>query len=137
MSSFRLVERYSRRESLRDHQGAILDFDARVPIPVSFFPSSYKNEATTTETRVEGEVRLSGQQGAGREEQHSSFTAGLSGQDQRYSEEQVRVTREEERYSRPSRPGDRRSVARIPKSLASAFDSTPLSEALDDFSATS
>ncbi|KAK5077307.1 hypothetical protein LTR64_005210 [Lithohypha guttulata] len=37
-----------------------LDFDARVPIPISVFPSTYRSDATsvetTTETRVEGEV---------------------------------------------------------------------------------
>ncbi|KAJ5665513.1 uncharacterized protein N7477_007961 [Penicillium maclennaniae] len=37
-----------------------LDFDARVPIPFSVFPSSYRSDAVseTTQTRVEGEVQL-------------------------------------------------------------------------------
>ncbi|KAJ5176649.1 uncharacterized protein N7482_002526 [Penicillium canariense] len=37
-----------------------LDFDARVPIPFSVFPSSYRSDAVseTTHTRVEGEVQL-------------------------------------------------------------------------------
>ncbi|KAJ5182771.1 hypothetical protein N7492_000387 [Penicillium capsulatum] len=37
-----------------------LDFDARVPIPFSVFPSSYRSDAAseTTQTRVEGEVQL-------------------------------------------------------------------------------
>ncbi|KAJ5619363.1 hypothetical protein N7510_003347 [Penicillium lagena] len=37
-----------------------LDFDARVPIPFSVFPSSYRSDAVseTTQTRVEGEVNL-------------------------------------------------------------------------------
>ncbi|KAL2379520.1 hypothetical protein RJ035_007105 [Blastomyces gilchristii] len=39
-----------------------LDFDARVPIPFSVFPSSYRSDAVseTTHTRVEGEVNLTG-----------------------------------------------------------------------------
>ncbi|KAK5027582.1 hypothetical protein LTS07_004266 [Exophiala sideris] len=42
-----------------------LDFDARVPIPISVFPSSYRNDAnkeaeTTTVTRVQGEVSTQG-----------------------------------------------------------------------------
>ncbi|KAJ6164485.1 Nucleic acid-binding OB-fold [Penicillium chermesinum] len=39
---------------------ANLDFDARVPIPFSVFPSSYRSDAVseTTQTRVEGEVQL-------------------------------------------------------------------------------
>ncbi|KAJ5948794.1 hypothetical protein N7454_002101 [Penicillium verhagenii] len=37
-----------------------LDFDARVPIPFSVFPSSYRSDAVseTTQTRVEGEVQF-------------------------------------------------------------------------------
>lgn len=37
-----------------------LDFDARVPIPFSVFPSSYRSDAVseTTRTRVEGEVKV-------------------------------------------------------------------------------
>ncbi|KAJ5926775.1 hypothetical protein N7516_008548 [Penicillium verrucosum] len=37
-----------------------LDFDARVPIPFSVFPSSYRSDAVseTTQTRVEGEVNF-------------------------------------------------------------------------------
>ncbi|PGH31746.1 woronin body major protein [[Emmonsia] crescens] len=39
-----------------------LDFDARVPIPFSVFPSSYRSDAVseTTHTRVEEEVNLTG-----------------------------------------------------------------------------
>ncbi|KAJ5238847.1 hypothetical protein N7468_003466 [Penicillium chermesinum] len=39
---------------------ANLDFDARVPIPFSVFPSSYRSDAVseTAQTRVEGEVQL-------------------------------------------------------------------------------
>jgi hypothetical protein len=45
-----------------------LDFDARVPIPISVFPSTYRNDATseeTTKTKVEGEVKLEDRQGRG------------------------------------------------------------------------
>lgn len=45
---------------MRRVQVGNLDFDARVPIPVSVFPSTYRSDATsvqaTTETKVEGEV---------------------------------------------------------------------------------
>ncbi|PGG98396.1 woronin body major protein [Polytolypa hystricis UAMH7299] len=57
-----------------------LDFDARVPIPFSVFPSSYRSDAVvsadTTHTRVEGEVKLAGSSAAaaasrvGREDTH-------------------------------------------------------------------
>ncbi|ODH26412.1 woronin body major protein [Paracoccidioides brasiliensis] len=47
-----------------------LDFDARVPIPFSVFPSSYRSDAVseTTHTRVEGEVKLTGASRVGRED---------------------------------------------------------------------
>ncbi|KAI9732220.1 MAG: hypothetical protein M1834_004317 [Cirrosporium novae-zelandiae] len=52
-----LFERHSRENTL---QVVNLDFDARVPIPISVFPSSYRSDAVseTTHTRVEGEVNL-------------------------------------------------------------------------------
>ncbi|WEW55969.1 hypothetical protein PRK78_001404 [Emydomyces testavorans] len=50
---------HSRKDAQRT---ANLDFDARVPIPFSVFPSSYRSDAVseTTHTRVEGEVKLAG-----------------------------------------------------------------------------
>ncbi|KAF3395968.1 Woronin body major protein [Penicillium rolfsii] len=50
-------ERHSRKDAV---QSVNLDFDARVPIPFSVFPSSYRSDAVseTTQTRVEGEVQL-------------------------------------------------------------------------------
>lgn len=56
-----------------DRQVGNLDFDARVPIPISVFPSTYRSDATsvetTTETRVEGEVNQgSATQRVGRED---------------------------------------------------------------------
>ncbi|KAF7718781.1 Uncharacterized protein PECH_005897 [Penicillium ucsense] len=53
----RSFERHSRRDAPKSVN---LDFDARVPIPFSVFPSSYRSDAVseTTQTRVEGEVQL-------------------------------------------------------------------------------
>jgi hypothetical protein len=85
-----------------------LDFDARVPIPFSIFPSSYRSdaEATTTETHIEGEINLpAGQQRVGREGQYSSYTANLPPRDERFRQEEVHITREEDRH-RPSRRED-------------------------------
>jgi hypothetical protein len=51
------LSRHSRKDAQRTGN---LDFDARVPIPFSVFPSSYRSDAVseTTLTRVEGEVNL-------------------------------------------------------------------------------
>ncbi|KAK5942131.1 hypothetical protein PMZ80_006085 [Knufia obscura] len=61
-----------RVESLRRLKVGNLDFDARVPIPVSVFPSTYRNDATsvetTTETKVEGEANQGEPQRVGRED---------------------------------------------------------------------
>lgn len=49
------------RHSARDAQRPVkLDFDARIPVPFSVFPSSYRNEdvaAVTTKVKIEGEAR--------------------------------------------------------------------------------
>jgi hypothetical protein len=87
---------------------ANLDFEARVPVPFSVFPSSYKDkesaevETKKTKTHEEVEIKLPEKQ-AGREGQYSSaVSAQLPPRgEQRYSEEEVRFTREEERYRRP------------------------------------
>lgn len=108
MSSFRHVERHSRRDLAE--KVVNLDFDARVPIPFSIFPSSYRSDdkVTTTETHVEGEIKLPGQQRVGREGQSSSLSATLPPQDEQdyQQQEEVHITREEERYHRPSRRED-------------------------------
>ena len=77
-----------------------LDFDARVPIPVSVFPSTYRNDATsveaTTETKVEGQVS----QGAA--------TQRVGREDTRFRKETVDVS-----YGKPQReerPDDYRIV---------------------------
>ncbi|KAI1843656.1 hypothetical protein JX265_008514 [Neoarthrinium moseri] len=86
---------------------ANLDFEARVPVPFSIFPSSYKDKAeaveTTTQTHEEVEIKLPAKK-AGREGQYSSSSASVHlppRGEQRYSEEEVRITREEERHHRP------------------------------------
>ncbi|KAI9755689.1 MAG: hypothetical protein M4579_004187 [Chaenotheca gracillima] len=54
-----------------------LDFDARVPIPFSVFPSSYRSDAveSTTKVRVEGELDRSSSSRVGREGQESRYTS--------------------------------------------------------------
>ncbi|RNJ53876.1 hypothetical protein D7B24_001233 [Verticillium nonalfalfae] len=103
-----------------DSLAATLDFEARVPVPFSIFPSTYKEgetqTTTTTETHQELEIQLpptqQQPQAPGREEaqQYSSFTATAQlpprreqqqqqqqQQPQRYTEE-VRI---EEHFHRP------------------------------------
>ncbi|KAK5637008.1 hypothetical protein RRF57_012720 [Xylaria bambusicola] len=88
-----------------------LDFEARVPVPFSIFPRTYKEAAEasaqtkTTETHEELEIKLPAKpEKAGREGQYSSISASAQlppRRQERYSEEEVRITREEERYRRP------------------------------------
>ncbi|KAF5009545.1 hypothetical protein FDECE_4238 [Fusarium decemcellulare] len=87
---------------------ANLDFEARVPVPFSIFPSTYRESESQTQTVTETheEVEIKPQQPqAGREGQYSSVSATAEQVpprgEQRYSEEEVRITREEERYRRP------------------------------------
>ncbi|KAJ5397574.1 hypothetical protein N7509_005687, partial [Penicillium cosmopolitanum] len=66
-------ERNSREDAPKSGN---LDFDARVPIPFSVFPSSYRSDAVseTTQTRVEGEVQLDRTSGVEREDTRISAT---------------------------------------------------------------
>ncbi|KAI0803887.1 hypothetical protein GGR55DRAFT_691475 [Xylaria sp. FL0064] len=90
---------------------ANLDFEARVPVPFSIFPRTYKEaaeasaETKTTETHEELEIKLPAKpEKAGREGQYSSISASAQlppRRQERYSQEEVRITREEERYRRP------------------------------------
>ncbi|CAG7563339.1 unnamed protein product [Fusarium equiseti] len=90
---------------------ANLDFEARVPVPFSIFPSTYRESEshtqTVTETKTHEEVEIKPQQPeAGREGQYSSVSvtaeqAPPSRPEQQFSEEEVRITREEEHYHRP------------------------------------
>ncbi|RDW62384.1 hypothetical protein BP6252_11817 [Coleophoma cylindrospora] len=103
------------REDVLSHLNIVnLDFDARVPIPFSVFPSSYRSDAQglgqqITETHVEGEIRLPGTHSrVGREGQYSSVSAHLPPRrDQReeWVEERVEI-REEDHHHRPSRRED-------------------------------
>ncbi|KAH8729627.1 hypothetical protein BGZ61DRAFT_529797 [Ilyonectria robusta] len=89
-----------------------LDFEARVPVPFSIFPSTYRDHEsqtqTTTTTQVHEEVDIKPlQPKAGREGQYSSYSAATAEvvvpprEEQHYSEEEIRITREEEQYRRP------------------------------------
>ncbi|VUC33148.1 unnamed protein product [Clonostachys rosea] len=86
-----------------------MDFEARVPVPFSIFPSTYRDSEaqTATETKVEVDIKLPEKEKPGREGQHSSSFSVTSEQpprpEHRYSEEEVRITREEERHHH--RPG--------------------------------
>ncbi|KAI0188505.1 hypothetical protein EV127DRAFT_454559 [Xylaria flabelliformis] len=88
---------------------ANLDFEARVPVPFSIFPRTYKEapeaETKVTKTHEELEIKLPAKpEKAGREGQYSSISASAQlppRRQERYSEEEVRITREEERYRRP------------------------------------
>ncbi|KAK2008319.1 hypothetical protein LZ32DRAFT_540208, partial [Colletotrichum eremochloae] len=91
---------------------ANLDFEARIPVPFSVFPSTYKESETQTQTQTvtqtheELEIKLPEKKPLkpGREGQYSSFTATAAEQhlpprkEQRFSEEEVRI---EEHYHRP------------------------------------
>ncbi|RFU75973.1 woronin body major, partial [Trichoderma arundinaceum] len=97
-------------------QAANLDFEARVPVPFSIFPSTYKdNEAARPQTQIntheEVQITLPQKKPAGREGQHSSFppnTDLVPHRGEHRIEEEVRITREEERYRRPgSRQSER------------------------------
>ena len=72
-------------------------------MPFSIFPSSYKEAdtkpTTTTQTHEELEVKLP--QKPGRVGQHSSFQVTAEAPASAFKEEEVRITREEDRYRRP------------------------------------
>nr|OQO24737.1 hypothetical protein B0A51_08808 [Rachicladosporium sp. CCFEE 5018] len=83
---------------------ATLDFDARVPVPFSVFPSSYTNQAETQTTEVKSDERVT-VQGAGREsaEQKSRFFQSTPAKREDRYREDINIT-EEDRY----RPGSTR-----------------------------
>ncbi|KAI6775367.1 hypothetical protein HG530_002125 [Fusarium avenaceum] len=88
---------------------ANLDFEARVPVPFSIFPSTYReaesHTQTVTETKTHEEVEIKPKPEAGREGQYSSVSVTTEQVpphgEQRLTEEEVRITREEEHYHRP------------------------------------
>ncbi|KAI0388958.1 hypothetical protein F5Y17DRAFT_473808 [Xylariaceae sp. FL0594] len=108
---------------------ANLDFEARVPVPFSIFPRTYKEAAeaaTTTKVHEELEIKLPVKTDkAGREGQYSSVSATAQlppRREQRYSEEEVRITREEERYRRPGVRLNKRPVTtQRPQYASSTF----------------
>ncbi|KAL2122200.1 hypothetical protein VTJ04DRAFT_2655 [Mycothermus thermophilus] len=79
-----------------------LDFEARVPVPFSVFPSSYRESETATQTHVHEEVEIKLPQLAGREGHASSFQeqAHLPPREEGRFKEEVRITRQEE-HRRP------------------------------------
>ncbi|KAM5453542.1 hypothetical protein MaudCBS49596_002745 [Microsporum audouinii] len=98
-------ERHSRKDA---PQAANLDFDARVPIPFSVFPSSYRSDAAvvskTTQVRVEGEeAKFSGASRVGREDTRyegplpdprTSTSSASASFDQRFDNEEFRPVTE-------------------------------------------
>ncbi|OAA61643.1 Translation elongation factor IF5A [Niveomyces insectorum RCEF 264] len=119
----------------RSLSAANLDFEARVPVPFSIFPSSYKEDTTpapavansTFQTTHEAfSVQLpQHHHRPGREEgqQHASSSTSSYVVDEEessyrrsdnrypYRADEVRITREEERYRRPSARSDYRPVS--------------------------
>jgi len=102
-----------------------MDFEARVPVPFSLFPSTYKDTATQaqatthTHTHEEVEIKLAGRPG-----QDSSFQAQAHlppREEKRFSEEEVRITREEERYRRPGTRKDFYPLEEHPRSVFNSF----------------
>ncbi|MCJ1395458.1 hypothetical protein MMC18_008344 [Xylographa bjoerkii] len=83
-----------------------LDFDARVPVPFSIFPSSYRSDVVdeTTRTRVEGEVNTECVGREGHETRTTSFSASLPGRG-RQEQEEVKIY-DEDRNRRPRRTED-------------------------------
>ncbi|KAM0243645.1 hypothetical protein ACHAPO_000498 [Fusarium lateritium] len=99
------------REQHKYTKVANLDFEARVPVPFSIFPSTYRESEshtqTVTETKTHEEVEIKPQQPeAGREGEISSVSVTAEQvppprQEQEFIEEEVHITREEEHYHRP------------------------------------
>ncbi|EGX95073.1 woronin body major protein [Cordyceps militaris CM01] len=82
---------------------ANLDFEARVPVPFSIFPSTYRDSEsqTTTQTHEEIAINLPANLAAGREGQYSSH---------KVNEEEVRFTREEDLRRRPGYQSEQQYV---------------------------
>lgn len=84
-----------------------LDFEARVPVPFSIFPSTYKDSQSQTSiqaTHEEVDLSLPNKQPAGREGQFSSYTASAElppRNDSQFHQEEVHFSREEDHYRRP------------------------------------
>ncbi|TPX19014.1 uncharacterized protein E0L32_011331 [Thyridium curvatum] len=104
--------------------------EARVPVPFSIFPSAYREseteQTTTQSTHEELEIKLPHK--AGREGQYSSFSATADlpprKEQSRYSEEEVRITREEDRYRRPGVRQEYYREERRPSHASSSYSET-------------
>ncbi|RKU41425.1 hypothetical protein DL546_004411 [Coniochaeta pulveracea] len=102
---------------------------ARVPVPFSIFPSSYKEgppaASAEVDSHVHEEVEIKLPHKAGREGQYSSYTSQASAEPS-YRQEEVHITREEDYYRRPG--VQRLEYRRRPKSSYSEthveFDKT-------------
>ncbi|KAK5123665.1 hypothetical protein LTR85_002301 [Meristemomyces frigidus] len=70
------------------------DFDARVPVPFSIFPKTWRNEKETTEVHTEEQVTL---ETAGREGPRPQQATSRTGD---YSREDIRITEEDRRRPR-------------------------------------
>ncbi|EON65695.1 hypothetical protein W97_04934 [Coniosporium apollinis CBS 100218] len=102
----RILEGVSCAFKKERRDSANLDFDARVPIPFSVFPSSYRSDAVTAETthvKVEGTASTSSRVGReGHETHFTSVSATLPGRKDRRTEEEVHIY-EEDRIRHPAR----------------------------------
>ncbi|KAK1833126.1 hypothetical protein QBC39DRAFT_370313 [Podospora conica] len=80
---------------------ANLDFEARVPVPFSIFPSSYREtETATTQTHTHEELKIDVPSHAGREEGQFTVQAQVEAPPPRQEtriKEEVRITREDRR----------------------------------------
>ncbi|KAI2701628.1 hypothetical protein DTO012A7_1191 [Penicillium roqueforti] len=98
------------KHSRKDAQKSVnLDFDARVPIPFSVFPSSYRSDAVseTTQTRVEGEVNFDRTSRVEREDTRGSapLPASVHRKEDiefRIQEERPRIQEEHPQYKQQS-----------------------------------
>ena len=91
---------------MRRPQSVKLDFDARVPIPISVFPSTYRNDASseeTTETKVEGKVQVGGRDGR-EDTRYSKQEVDIDiRDDRRRDRDDIKVYEERDRIVRDSR----------------------------------
>ncbi|KAI9904147.1 hypothetical protein N3K66_000676 [Trichothecium roseum] len=84
-----------------------LDFEARVPVPFSIFPSTYRDSEVQTQTietkHEELELHLPTKHQAGREGEHSSISVNAEPprREHFHKEEEASFTHEEEHYHRP------------------------------------
>ena len=103
------MERHSTSDALKPVN---LDFDARVPIPFSVFPSSYRNEdaavdSKETQIKVEGEVDLPQKARRTREDTEARYRYDIQA-DRRPNQDRTDFRRETRVYEERDRFDDRR-----------------------------